>query len=118
LCLDKRCKFVGKGATGSVFTIVHLKSGETFAWKEVGITPETKDQLKQAAELAMKVESQFVAPLLDNFEEEKEGIFYLVEEFYEDGTLRTLVNELNMSGIQISREVSFILYNLLLFPMC
>jgi serine/threonine protein kinase len=75
------------------------------AWKEIVILDENKEKMKQEAELTSKVESPFIAPLLDNFEEEEEGIFYLVEEFYEDGTLGTLLDELTKSGKRISKEV-------------
>jgi serine/threonine protein kinase len=74
-------------------------------WKEIVILDDNKEKLKEEAELTSKVESPFLAPLLDNFEEEEEGVFYLVEEFYEDGTLGTLLDELKKSGKQISKEV-------------
>jgi hypothetical protein len=101
-----------------VFKIVHVKSGKGLAWKEIAILGDDKEKLKEEATIGMKVDSEFVAPLLDNFEEEAEGIFYLVEELYEEGTLGKEFGELKKSGKEISKEVylsvTVLLYTLIM----
>jgi hypothetical protein len=55
-----------------VFKIIHIKSGKVLAWKEVFIEGKDAEKVKAEAAIAMKVDSPFVAPLLDGFEEKED----------------------------------------------
>jgi serine/threonine protein kinase len=99
-------KAIGRGSSGIVFQIVHRQSNKILVWKEIYVTEDNREKIINETKICLKMESPFIAPLLDSFEEIEERIFYLVEEFYEDGTLFTYFTELVKSGESIPRGVS------------
>jgi hypothetical protein len=72
-------------------------------WKEILVLDGQSESVKREVDIGMKVESPFVAKPLDCFEED--FTLYIVEEYYEDGTLFTFSEELKKSGESITKEV-------------
>jgi hypothetical protein len=83
----------------------HLASHETIAWCEYDCSRYEHHYSIEAAKNMLLIESPFVVPILDSFE--KDDTFYIIEEFYEDGTLETKVNELIESKQSLSEAVFF-----------
>jgi hypothetical protein len=103
LFIDKPGKVVAQGASGTIKIIIHIASGRKLVRKQVALIEGEEERIKEEASVIKGIHSPYVVEILDSFCDE--NYQYLVMEYYESGTLATIVEELIKSKKQIDESV-------------
>jgi serine/threonine protein kinase len=103
--LDEWKEIIAQGACGIVSLVVHIASGRILIWKQVAIVKGKEELILREAGIGRAVSSEYVVPILDSFIEK--GFLYIVTEYYEKGTLATVLEKVKKSGKPIGETVLF-----------
>jgi serine/threonine protein kinase len=89
-----------------VSIITHKESGRKLVWKQIAYLKKDADKIMQEVLIGRSVTSEYLVEILDTFVEE--GFLYIVMEYYSEGTLQKLIEEVSKSKKGISESVSFL----------
>jgi serine/threonine protein kinase len=90
---------------GVVSLISHNATGRKLVWKQVALIEENKAKIMQEVEIAKSVSSKYLVAILDTFVEE--GSLYIVMDYYSEGTLQKVADEVKGSKKPIEEKVFF-----------
>jgi serine/threonine protein kinase len=91
--------------SGAVSIITHKESGRKLVWKQIAYLKKNAEKIIQEVLIAQRMKSEYLVGILDTFVEE--GFLYIVMEYYSEGTLEKLIEEVTRSKKGISESVSF-----------
>jgi serine/threonine protein kinase len=107
LFFDQKAEIITPGGLGVVRGITQIAIAGGFAWKETGMVKRQEDKANEEARVAQELHSSFIVEIVNSFVDD--GRFYMVMEYFSNGTLEDLLDEFVKSNKQIE-EVSFIFY--------
>jgi serine/threonine protein kinase len=103
--IDVPGKVIARGRSGVIRLVTHIATGRKLVWKQIALIDGEEDGIKEEAKIAKGIHSRYVVEILDSFVDDV--YLYLVMEFFEGGTLATIVDDLIKSKKQIPETVFF-----------
>jgi serine/threonine protein kinase len=94
---------LGKGASGFVFLMEHIKTRQLFAGKRITPDEEEAKMVDSEENIGMTVRCIFVVAVVDTFATDPDK--WVLMELCEGGTMREWLNELQKSGTTVSEAV-------------
>jgi serine/threonine protein kinase len=100
---DKPLRPLGKGATGQIILLEHIKTKKQFAGKRMMPEGEEVEAAEKEANIGMFIKCLFVVIVVDTFMEDFDR--WVLMEYCEGGNMRTWLNEFNKKGKKLSEDV-------------